>query len=100
MNSDQIALYQQAGELARRFNENITRLNEEPGPDRAWFFHPLGYLIDAGYSGEVPEYDRPNVEIDPRSANFAQMMGNLARTTKVWEDKKTLVTSGLCSRKF
>lgn len=94
MNREQIALYERAGELAHRFNDSKVKTDEEPGPDRAWFFHPLGYWIDAGYTGQLPEYDRPNVEIDLRAANFAQMMGNLARTTKVWEDKKAMVRCG------
>jgi hypothetical protein len=94
MNAKQINLYERAGELSRRFQELWKQINERPGPDRPWFFHPLGYWIDLGYSGVTPEYDPPRVPVDFRTAQFAQRMGVLARTTKPWLDKETLVLSG------
>ena len=92
MNASQITLYERAGELSRRFQELWKEVNEQPGPDRPWFFHPLGYWIELGYSGEPPEYDPPTTPIDLRTAQFAQRIGVLARTTKVWLDKEALVT--------
>lgn len=92
MNANQITLYERAGELSRRFQELWKQVNEQPGPDRPWFFHPLGYWIDLGYSGEPPEYDPPTTPIDVRTAQFAQRIGVLARTTKIWLDKEALVT--------
>lgn len=107
MNSDQIALLDRSGELARLFHEVRRRRLKEPGPDRPWFFHPLGYWIDVGYNGQTPEYDQPTSPIDPRTANFAQRMGALARTTKIWEDKEAMVDTclaviilGYCPRAF
>jgi hypothetical protein len=91
MNQDQTSLYDKAGELARQFHDSRNRLQMQPGPDRPWFFHPLGYYIDLGYSGEVPEYDRPEGHFELQTTNFAKRIGVLGRIAKVWEDKKALV---------
>jgi len=95
MNADQTALFERAGELARRYNEKRRQTLQEPGPDRPWFFHPLGFWIDVGYTGSTPEYDQPTARIDPRTAHFARRIGVLARTTKIWEDKDAIVRSKL-----
>jgi hypothetical protein len=97
MNGDQVALYERASELARLYSEKRKQALQEPGPDRPWFFHPLGYWIDVGYSGEIPEYDQPTSRIDPRTAHFARRIGILARGTKIWENKEAMVCSGLIS---
>ena len=93
MNADQIALFDKAGELARLFHEKKSKILQEPGPDRPWFFHPLGWCIDIGYTGVLPEYDRPTAEVDPRTATFAQRVGSLSHTTQIWEDSRTMVES-------
>jgi hypothetical protein len=108
MNTDQIALYDLAGELARRFHEARQRRLKEPGPDRPWFFHPIGYWIDLGYAGQLPEYDQPTSHLNIHTANFAQRMGTLSRVTMIWENKEAMVLStiwlkvtlGTCSRIF
>jgi len=91
MNVNQITLYERAGELSRRFQELWKQTKEKPGPDRPWFFHPFGYFIDLGYSGEKPEYDPPTVPIDFRTAQFARQIGMLSRTTRPWLNEETLV---------
>ena len=91
MNPDQIELHRRAGELARLFHEARQRRLKDPGPDRPWFFHPLGYWIDLGYSGQKPEYDQPKGRLSLRTASFAQRIGMLSRTTKIWEDKEMMV---------
>jgi hypothetical protein len=93
MNSDQLALFEGAGELARRFHEAWQLRLEEPGPERPWFFHPLGYHIDYGYHGSEPEYDKPTAKVDPRTIMFARQMGALNRTTKIWQNKKVMVNN-------
>jgi hypothetical protein len=91
MNDDQTALFDRAGELARRFHEARRRRLKEPGPDRPWFFHPLGYWIEVGYTGQTPEYDQPKSHIDTSTAHFARRMGTLSRITRIWEDKEAMV---------
>ena len=91
MNAHQTTLFDRAGELARSFHEARRRRLKEPGPDRPWFFHPLGYWIDVSYNGAIPEYDRPQAIIDPRTVAFAKRMGSLSRITKIWEDKEAMV---------
>ena len=93
MNSDQVAVFDRAGELARVYHEARQRRLEEPGPDRPWFFHPLGYWIDFGFSGGPPEYDQPSAKVDLQTANFARIIGGLSRTTKIWQDKEAIVKS-------
>jgi len=95
MNVHQTSLSNQAGELARQFHETRSRRLKEPGPDRPWFFHPLGYWIDVGYNGAIPEYDQPQAIIDPRTIEFAKRMGSLSQITKVWEDKEAMVCISL-----
>ena len=91
MKPDQISLYDRAGELARRFHEARRQRLKEPGPDRPWFFHPIGYWIDIGYTGETPEYDKPTGHLDPRTAKFARTLGALSKITKIWQDKEAMV---------
>jgi hypothetical protein len=91
MNSGQLSLFERAGELAHRFHEAWKLRLEEPGPERPWFFHPLGYHIDYGYNSSEPEYDEPTSKIEPRTIAFARQMGTLNRTTKIWQDKKAMV---------
>ena len=91
MDDDQTTLFDRAGELARSFHESRRRRLQEPGPDRPWFFHPLGYWIDVGYNGAIPEYDQPQAIIDPRTVEFAKRMGSLSRITKIWEDEEAMV---------
>lgn len=91
MDTDQVALFERAGTFARLFNESRKRLLQEPAPDTAWFFHPVGYWIDYGFSQVVPEYDLPTQHLDVRTINFARRIGDLARTTKVWRDKEAMV---------
>lgn len=98
MNPQQLSLFELAGQLARRFNEAWRRRLKEPGPDRPWFFHPLGYWIDVGFNGQQPEYDQPKSKVDPRTAKFAAQMGALSRTAKIWEEKESMVLlPGGCS---
>lgn len=91
MNPDQLAVFDRAGELARIFNEARKRRLQEPAPDRPWFFHPLGYWIDFGLNGGPPEYDQPSSNVDVRTANFGRLVGGLSRTTRIWQDKETIV---------
>jgi hypothetical protein len=91
MDGNQIELYHRSGELARRYHEYRRQRAAQAGPDRPWFFHPLGYFIDIGFSGRIPEYDKPQTRVSKRTATFAQRMGMLSRTTKIWEDKEALV---------
>ena len=91
MNPPQIALLDRAGEIARLFHETKRRQLKEPGPDRPWFFHPLGYWIDVGYNRQTPEYDQPPSKINQQTVDFAQRVGELSRTTKIWEDKEAMV---------
>lgn len=93
MNPDQLALFEQAGELARRFHEARRLRLEAPGPERPWFFHPLGYYVDYGYNGSEPEYDKPESKFEPRTLQFAQQIGTLNRSTKIWQDKKAMVSN-------
>lgn len=97
MNSDQVAVCDRAGELARVYHESRKRRLEEAGPDRPWFFHPLGYWIDFGFSGGPPEYDQPSAKVDLQTANFARIIGGLSRTTKIWQDKEAIVNH--CDRR-
>ena len=92
MNPSQIVLLDQAGEIARVFLETKRRQLKEPGPDRPWFFHPLGYWIDVGYNnGQTPEYDQPTSKINQQTVDFAQRIGELSRVTKLWEDEEAMV---------
>ena len=91
MNPEQVAVFDRAGELARVYEEARNRRLKEPGPDRPWFFHPLGYWLDSGFSGEPPEYDQPLAKVDLRAANFARLIGGLSRTTRIWLDKEAIV---------
>jgi hypothetical protein len=97
MNAQQASLFDRAGELARTFHEARRRKLKEPGPDRPWFFHPLGYWIDVGYTGAIPEYDQPQAIIDPRTVDFAKRMGSLSQITKIWEDKEAMVFNSLAA---
>jgi hypothetical protein len=91
MNEAQIELYNRAGELARRYHENRRKRLSQAGPDRPWFLHPLGFFIDIGFSGGIPEYDKPQGRLSKRTAAFAQRMGILSQTTKIWKDEEALV---------
>jgi hypothetical protein len=92
MNPDQIALYNKAGEFARLFQEQNRKRLEEPSPDRPWFFHPLGWCIEVGFTSARPEYDRPKAKIDSRTETFAQRIGMLAQTTQIWLDTNAMVS--------
>jgi hypothetical protein len=105
MNNDQIALFDRAGFLAHHFKEMRRRMLSELAPDTAWFFHPVGYWIDYGFSASAPEYDLPTQHLDVRTANFARRIGDLARGTKIWGDKEAMVRLwvtdlGLCEGAF
>lgn len=91
MDTEQLALYNRAGELAHLFLEARRRRLKEPGPDRPWFFHPIGYEVDTGLNNAPPEYDRPDSKLDVRTAVFARKVGALARTTNIWQDDEAMV---------
>jgi hypothetical protein len=94
MDGEQVKLYERAGKLSRQFQELFKIVNDQPSPDRPWFFHPFGYWIDLGYNGERPEYDPPPLgSISLRTAAFSQRIGILARTTRAWMDEKKMVSS-------
>ena len=91
MDPNQIELYNRAGELARRYHESRRQRLTQAGPERPWFFHPIGYFIDIGFSGQIPEYDKPRARLSYWTATFAQRMGMLSQNTKIWEDKEAMV---------
>ena len=91
MDAEQLALFNRAGELARLFHDERRRRLKEPGPDRPWFFHPIGYWIDVGFNDQLPEYDQPESKLDVRTAVFARRIGALARLTRIWQDEETMV---------
>ena len=97
MNSDQTALYERAGELARRYHESKRRQDEEQSPAM-----PRGLFSTAIHTGFNETSFRPQSSPNPRVASFANRMGMLARVTQIWKDKKALVKSLLsfCSLKL
>lgn len=93
MNPDQTALYDGAGELARRYAESKRQHDGAPAPA----VHPTFFLsaIEAGFN-EQPL--NPHTIANPRVANLAHRMGLLARVTRIWKDDRAMVLQfrGLC----
>ena len=88
MNSDQMALYERAGELARRYHESKRRDDEEQGP--AMPRGPFRAAIRTGFNGTA---FGPQSSPTTGVASFANRMGMLARVTQIWKDEKALVKS-------
>jgi hypothetical protein len=93
MNPNQTALYDGAGELARRYHESKRQLNGAPAPALHGTF--LLSAIEAGFD-EQPL--NPQTIANPRVANLAHRMGLLARVTRIWKDDRAMVleSRGLC----